>query len=665
MKKFIAFLVAAVMVLSIVPTSVFSADEKLAVVKSTVEYYDLINSGENYFAADKTLFDKDGNVVWQVQNDNETIYTMTDNCIITVWVNGSTVEDAEYGFNLYKLANGKVSFKSAFENYPYISHYDGNDYTVVTHIDILKIKRESITYNGKNLSALPLYGYDIIDKNGDIVYSETGKKAIFCFKDNYFCELVGIEGVTNKYNVFELTDSDIKKTQIDYTCIGITEAGHFLISHKAGTYDPTVKGLINHDGKIIVPLNYDKIDFVNGYYLASKNSPQMTDVYDTAGNEIYFADGEIRYYNEKVAVISFKTPQDYGFRLSAVLLDIVNDTVITEGYTISFCEDYFVCDLTSSNNSGIKVYDTDGNLIFDKDLWEYQKIDNGNNSFIVLDPVKQVYLRLDSLFNIVETLPGDVSVISSYNGVSVLKIKDTSKNYLMYKGKRISDNHGSYILTENMPTIAGGGVHIFQDSNGVDAPRYIAYLINSDNIPFYDVYEESWEGAYVNRCFKEGIMIGVGDNKFGPLMSVSRAQVLTTIWRLAGEPAPESENPFVDTPDGMWYTEAVTWAAECGITTGIGGNYFAPDRTITRGEVAAIFYRYAAFKGDDISAKVNLSSFTDPDKLSDWNRDAFAWCVSKGIINGKTKDEGHPVSLAPFDVLTRAELAAILCRYGI
>ena len=183
--------------------------------------------------------------------------------------------------------------------------------------------------------------------------------------------------------------------------------------------------------------------------------------------------------------------------------------------------------------------------------------------------------------------------------------------------------------------------------------------------PFSDVAEGDWYYDAVQYAYENGIMNGTGGGKFSPAAEVSRAQVVTTLWRLAGEPEPEGENKFVDVQNVLWYSTAVTWAAENGITTGVGGAYFAPDRTVTRGEVAAILYRYAEYAGDDMTAKADLSTFADAGELSDWNRDAFAWCAAEGIITGKTAGESSPVRLAPSDVLTRAEIAAVLCRYGI
>ncbi|MBR5447656.1 MAG: S-layer homology domain-containing protein, partial [Clostridia bacterium] len=220
----------------------------------------------------------------------------------------------------------------------------------------------------------------------------------------------------------------------------------------------------------------------------------------------------------------------------------------------------------------------------------------------------------------------------------------------------------------NSFVVNGCEVHVFLDNDPeTDEYIYVAYIIDGNKSPFYDIREDHWAREYIDTCFEAGIMNGTGGGKFSPSGAVSRAQVVTTLWRLAGEPEANGASgmTFTDVADGQWYTEAVAWAAENGITAGVGGSSFAPDRTVTRGEVAAILYRYASYAGEDVSGRADLNTFADTGALSDWNRDAFAWCVDGGIIGGKTTGELQPVYLAPSDTLTRAELAAVLYRYGI
>ncbi len=116
---------------------------------------------------------------------------------------------------------------------------------------------------------------------------------------------------------------------------------------------------------------------------------------------------------------------------------------------------------------------------------------------------------------------------------------------------------------------------------------------------------------------------------------------------------------FVDVPDGQNYTPAAQWAYENGIINGVGGDCFAPDRTITREEFAAMLYRYTEYLEVDTSARVDYSAYADSDSVSDWAHDAISWAVAEGIINGKPGN-----LLAPQDTITRAEVATVIYRFN-
>ena len=116
---------------------------------------------------------------------------------------------------------------------------------------------------------------------------------------------------------------------------------------------------------------------------------------------------------------------------------------------------------------------------------------------------------------------------------------------------------------------------------------------------------------------------------------------------------------FVDVPDGQNYTPAADWAHENGIVNGVGGAYFAPERTITREEFAAMLYRYTEYLEVDTSARVDYSEFADSESVSEWAHDAMSWAVAEGLINGKPGK-----LLAPQDTITRAEVATVIYRYN-
>ena len=150
---------------------------------------------------------------------------------------------------------------------------------------------------------------------------------------------------------------------------------------------------------------------------------------------------------------------------------------------------------------------------------------------------------------------------------------------------------------------------------------------------------------------------GVSDTAFSPNSTLTRSMLVTILHRLEGTPA-ASGNSFADVASGTWYTDAVSWAAANGIVTGYSDTQFGPDDSITREQLAAILYRYAAYKGMDTSATADLANFPDSGSVSTWAGDSVKWAVSFGLISGK--DDGR---LDPLGTATRAEVATILMRF--
>ena len=176
--------------------------------------------------------------------------------------------------------------------------------------------------------------------------------------------------------------------------------------------------------------------------------------------------------------------------------------------------------------------------------------------------------------------------------------------------------------------------------------------------PFTDVSESDWFYEDVMFVFANGLMIGTGDATFSPEISTSRAMIAVTLWRMEGEPAAKGANPYTDVENGAWYTEAITWANENGIAEGYGNGCFQPETPVTREQLAAFFYRYAAYKGYDITITGSLDHFNDKDNVSEWAKDTMAWAVGYGLIGGKDNN-----MLDPQGEATRAEFAAMLQRF--
>ena len=177
-------------------------------------------------------------------------------------------------------------------------------------------------------------------------------------------------------------------------------------------------------------------------------------------------------------------------------------------------------------------------------------------------------------------------------------------------------------------------------------------------LPFHDVTEGDWFYEAVRCAYETGLMDGVGDNLFAPNSETTRAQLVTILYRLAGEPEPGGDSGFSDVAAGIWYTDAVAWAAANGIVNGVSETEFAPGKDITREQLATILFRYAEAKGYDVSARADLSAYPDADQIQSYAAESVAWAVAEGLIQGFEDNTLRPAGNA-----TRAQIATILMRF--
>lgn len=199
---------------------------------------------------------------------------------------------------------------------------------------------------------------------------------------------------------------------------------------------------------------------------------------------------------------------------------------------------------------------------------------------------------------------------------------------------------------------AGQQTYAFDVVNGVTA---IA------RFPFTDVVAGTWYYGAAAYAYNNGLFAGMTPTTFAPNATMTRAMLVSVLWRLAGAPAPKAPNTFVDVPDGAWYTDAVTWAAENGVVSGIGGSRFDPSGFVTREQTAEILYNYAHSKGYDVSARADLTAFPDAGSVSGWAEEALSWANAAGLINGTVRD-GQTI-LDPQGSASRAQVAMILMNY--
>jgi len=176
--------------------------------------------------------------------------------------------------------------------------------------------------------------------------------------------------------------------------------------------------------------------------------------------------------------------------------------------------------------------------------------------------------------------------------------------------------------------------------------------------PYVDVQENDWFYNAVRFVTEQQLMNGTRADMFSPNSTMTRAMLVTVLYRLEGRPAVSGTSPFTDVRSGEWYTEAVNWVQENNIVNGYTNGEFGVNDSVTREQTVAILYRYSRYKGYDISKSADLSGYADGNQISDWALDPMKWAVAEGIIEGRTA-----TTLVPQGISTRAEIATVLQRY--
>ena len=175
--------------------------------------------------------------------------------------------------------------------------------------------------------------------------------------------------------------------------------------------------------------------------------------------------------------------------------------------------------------------------------------------------------------------------------------------------------------------------------------------------PFTDITDH-WGAAAIAFMFARDLMRGTSPTIFEPDAIFTRAQTATLLYRIAGEPAVTGAAPFSDVASGMWYSDAIAWVHQRNIVQGVGGGRFAPDAPITREEMATLLYRFAAYKGWDMTVPPGfVLDFLDADQTSPWAEPAMRWAVYNGLIR-----HVDAAWIRPLNTLTRADAAVILMR---
>lgn len=177
--------------------------------------------------------------------------------------------------------------------------------------------------------------------------------------------------------------------------------------------------------------------------------------------------------------------------------------------------------------------------------------------------------------------------------------------------------------------------------------------------PFTDVHEGDWFYENVAYVYTHGLMAGTSTMTFSPSKTTTRGMVVTILYRLDGSPAVSNTSSFSDVASDAYYKDAAAWAVANGITSGYGNGKFGPNDPITREQLAAFLYRYAKYKGRDVSVgeDTNILSYNDALTISEYAFPAMQWLCGEGIMQGS---DGN---LMPAGNATRAQIAALLHRF--
>lgn len=250
---------------------------------------------------------------------------------------------------------------------------------------------------------------------------------------------------------------------------------------------------------------------------------------------------------------------------------------------------------------------------------------------------------------------GDVTVTfngTAANGVTLARSGDSVTISGASGGSVVVSENGATTTTTTITP--GQDVSVTLDGDINEEPDTPA-----GDMPFTDVRTSDWFYDPVKYVYEEGLMTGTGATAFAPNVTTTRAMIVSILYRLEGGPAVSgNSSPFNDVHTSDWYYDAVRWAERTGVVGGVGDGRFAPNTAITREQLAAMLMNYANYKHQNVSARADLSRYSDADRVSAWAEDAVAWANAEGYISGMTA-----TTIAPQGSATRAQVAAILQRY--
>ena len=344
-------------------------------------------------------------------------------------------------------------------------------------------------------------------------------------------------------------------------------------------------------------------------------------------------------------------PADWGFVLfngnTATLYNMEVEHLLTvnDVKSANAGDTYFSVNYKDGHR---EYYNKEGKLLFSYGSDREILCDSG----ILMEEKNDAYAVLNSKGEqITDFIYRVYSDIAAYGLITVIR-KDTEEKYII--------NSAGQTLNEK-PLLGQlhfyGPLSVYQYEEGYGIVRYIG----PNDSQFLDVKNSDWYFEGVEYCAENELFSGTAKGRFSPDDSMTRAMLVTVLWRLEGQPQPTKAEEFTDVENGTWYSNAVAWAAENGIVNGVGNGLFNPNGNVTREQIATIMLRYAGIKGYDTTQRADISVYPDAGKVSAYATDAIRWANAAGIISGSS--ENGKVLILPQGNATRAQVATILMRY--
>lgn len=271
------------------------------------------------------------------------------------------------------------------------------------------------------------------------------------------------------------------------------------------------------------------------------------------------------------------------------------------------------------------------------------------------DQLNVADVELGKSLTVEVTVKSGDKAITNFSGSMTIDLPADS-NYTSgtsYKVYQISADGSVNLLTGKCVSV-GGKLYIRVTVSHLST--FIA--TRAKTMPFTDV-DGHWALEAITYAYMNGLFSGTSNSTFNPDAAMSRAMLVSVLYRMEGAPAVTQANTFGDVTVGTWYADAVSWANANGIVGGYGDRKFGPNDSVTREQMAAILYRYAKFKGYDVTKTTDLTAYADARAISDWALKALSWANAEGLITGRTA-----TTLVPNAMASRAEVAAILMRFS-